>query len=260
MEAVILSAGQGKRLLPHTRSLPKCLLPVGPGGRTVLDLQIETLVAAGVDGPITVMVGFGARHVERHVADALKVDCDVRLVFNPLHRHSDNLVTAWFASQQVEGSFVLLNGDTIFEPAVLHRVLEVRDAGVVAAIDRKDAYDSDDMCVWIEDTRLVGIGKERRVQEPDGEAIGLYTAQDHGVEALREAFARAVAGPDGLRSWYPPVLETLARDERIATADVSGLWWTEIDVLEDLEKARVEVGSRFPNGLANAGQPVAAHR
>jgi choline kinase len=259
LEAVILSAGQGKRLLPHTRTLPKCLLPVGPGGRTVLDLQIEALVAAGIDGPITVMVGFAADRVHRHVTESLRVDCDVRLVFNPLHRHSDNLVTAWFACQQVAGSFVLLNGDTIFEPAVLHRVLGVRDASVVAAIHRKDAYDSDDMGVWLdEDTRLVGIGKEQRATEPDAEAIGVYTARDRGVEVLRDGFARAVAGPDGMRSWYPPVLETIAREEPIATADVSGLWWTEIDVYEDLEKARVEVGSRFPNGLEDPARPLAA--
>jgi len=249
LEAVILSAGQGKRLLPHTRTLPKCLLPIGPHGRTVLDIQIETLVAAGVDGPITVMVGFGAELVRRHVVESLRVDCDVRLVFNPLHRHSDNLVTAWFACQQVEGSFVLLNGDTIFEPAVLQRVLAVRDTAIVAAIHRKDAYDSDDMGVWIEDTRLVGIGKEARATEPDAEAIGLYTARGHGVDALRDGFARAVAGPEGMHSWYPPTLETIAREEPIGTADISGLWWTEIDVFEDLEKARVEFGSRYPSGL-----------
>ncbi|NNL65312.1 MAG: NTP transferase domain-containing protein [Myxococcales bacterium] len=258
MEAVILSAGQGKRLLPHTRTLPKCLLPIGPDGRTVLDLQIETLVAADVRGPITVMVGFGAEHVERHVREALRVACDVRLVFNPLHGHSDNLVTAWFATQQVDGDFVLLNGDTIFEPAVLHRALGVRDASVVAAVNRKDAYDGDDMCIWTEDTRIVGVGKERREREPDGEAIGLYTARGRGVDVLREAFARAVAGPDGLRSWYPPVLGRLTGDDRVAVADISGLWWTEIDVPEDLDKARVEVGSRFANvpGEARRAEPA----
>jgi len=258
LEAVILSAGQGKRLLPHTRTLPKCLMPVGPDGRTVLDLQIEALLAGGLDGPITVMVGFGAEQVERHVASSVEADCEVRLVFNPLHRHSDNLVTAWFATQRAENDFVLLNGDTIFEPAVLRRTLEVRDAAVVAAVNRKDAYDSDDMCVWVEDTRLVGIGKEQRAQEPDGEAIGLYTILGHGVMALRDAFARAIATPEGLRSWYPPVLETFARDERVGIADISGLWWTEIDVPEDLEKARIEVGSRYPNAVASAAPAGAA--
>jgi choline kinase len=258
LEAVVLSAGQGRRLLPHTRNLPKCLLPVGPNGRTVLDLQLETLVAAGIDGPITVMVGFGAEQVERHVANQRTVDCDVRLVFNPLHRHSDNLVTAWFATQCVHDDFVLLNGDTIFEPAVLGRVLDVRDTALVAAASRKDAYDSDDMCIWVEDTHLVGIGKERREREPDGEAIGLYTARGRGVTALRDAFARAVAAPDGLHSWYPPVLETLAREEPIGIADISGLWWTEIDVPEDLEKARVDVGSRFPHGPAGASHSARA--
>ena len=47
MRAVILSAGQGSRLLPLTEGRPKCLLPLGP--RTLLEWQIWALAQNGVD-------------------------------------------------------------------------------------------------------------------------------------------------------------------------------------------------------------------
>jgi choline kinase len=251
VEAVILSAGQGRRLLPLTRSLPKCLLPVAPDGETVLDLQLDALSRCGIER-VTVMVGFGAERVEEHVSRRGAARPEVELVLNPLHPHSDNLVSAWLATFRVSGDFVLLNGDTLFEAEVLRRALAAEDATVVAAIDRKDVYDLDDMRVWLEDGALAGIGKGRRDRAPDGEAIGLYVFRGRGVSAARTGFASRIEGPEGLRSWYPPALEELGRRERITPVSIEGLWWTEIDVPEDLEKARVEVGSHVPRAGARA--------
>ena len=47
MKAIILSAGQGSRLLPLTEGRPKCLLPIGP--RTLIEWQIWALIQGGVD-------------------------------------------------------------------------------------------------------------------------------------------------------------------------------------------------------------------
>ena len=249
MEAVVLSAGQGRRLLPLTKSLPKCLLPLGPDDQTVLDFQLDALATCGVTR-VTVMVGFGADQVERHVREKSVPGMDVRLFLNPLHPHSDNLVTAWLATSLVSGDFVLLNGDTLFEPEVLRRALDARDADISVVVNHKDTYDSDDMCVWVEDTKLVGIGKERREEAPSGEAIGMYAFRGEGVTTVRQEFERAVAAHDGLRSWYPPVFEQIARRRPVGLVSIDDLWWAEIDVAEDLEKARIAVGSHFAPGGA----------
>jgi len=47
MKAIILSAGQGSRLLPLTEGKPKCLLPIGP--RTLIEWQVWALTQGGVD-------------------------------------------------------------------------------------------------------------------------------------------------------------------------------------------------------------------
>jgi len=59
--AIVLSAGQGRRLAPLTDSRPKCLVQVA--GRPLLDWQLHALAAAGVRD-VTVVTGFNAAAVE----------------------------------------------------------------------------------------------------------------------------------------------------------------------------------------------------
>ena len=60
-KAIILSAGQGRRLLSLTENTPKCLLPVL--GKPIIEWQIDALLSAGVN-EITVLTGFQSTLVE----------------------------------------------------------------------------------------------------------------------------------------------------------------------------------------------------
>ena len=60
MRAIILAAGEGTRLRPHTLDRPKCLVPLA--GRPLLAWQADALRRAGVDD-ITVVTGYRADQV-----------------------------------------------------------------------------------------------------------------------------------------------------------------------------------------------------
>ena len=64
MKAIILSAGQGSRLLPLTQNQPKCLLPIN--GRSILEWQLNALAANDVND-VTVVTGFHAEEVDKLV-------------------------------------------------------------------------------------------------------------------------------------------------------------------------------------------------
>ena len=57
MKAIVLSAGQGRRLLPLTTDRPKCLLAID-GETTLLQRQLELLARCGVSRAL-VVTGFG---------------------------------------------------------------------------------------------------------------------------------------------------------------------------------------------------------
>ena len=52
MKAIILAAGEGKRLMPYTSGIPKCMVNVG--GRPLIEYQIDILKKSGINDIIIV--------------------------------------------------------------------------------------------------------------------------------------------------------------------------------------------------------------
>ena len=69
--AILLSAGQGSRLLPLTAERPKCLIEFS--GRSLIGWQIEMLARGGVKR-IDVVTGFMTDLVDAHLAAHTEVD------------------------------------------------------------------------------------------------------------------------------------------------------------------------------------------
>lgn len=255
MKAIILSAGQGRRLFPLTRTTPKCLAPV-QGELPLLGYQLQALASCGVR-EVEVMVGFGAEKVERFLASRPVPGLTTRHHFNPFYATSDNLVTCWLARWLMDDDFLLLNGDTLFVPAVLQRLLEAPPAPLTLAINRKDAYDDDDMKVSLhgDGRRLAAVGKTLPADETHGESIGLMRFLGIGVEMFRRALDAAVRREDGQRRWYLSVVNDMARQARIETADISGLWWGEVDSPEDLAEVRAQLEERERKRQARLWEP-----
>ena len=243
MKAIILSADQGKRLLPLTETTPKCLLSVD-ADRPALEIQLHALAECGIQ-QATIMVGFGAEKVESFLATCPVRGIDITIRYNPFFAVSNNLATCWTAIPEMHADFLLLNGDTLFEPAVLQRLLRAPSAPIVLAIDRKAVYDADDMKVSMRDERnLTAVGKTLPPAQVHGESIGLMRFRASGAEAFRTALETAMHEPASLQRWYLSVIDTLADSSLVEVASIEGLWWAEIDTPEDLAQVRAHFAPR----------------
>jgi len=120
MKAIILSAGQGSRLMPLTENVPKCCLMLD--GKPLLRHQVESLAANGLD-EIVVVTGFNHQLVEEVVSDISIPGVSVRTLYNPFYAVSDNLGTTWIARKEMRTPFLLVNGDTLFEESTLAQLL-----------------------------------------------------------------------------------------------------------------------------------------
>jgi choline kinase len=244
MKAVVLSAGQGKRLLPLTEENPKCLLAVR-GDEPILGWQLAALARAGIDRAV-VVIGFGAERVEAWLAANPVPGIACETLFNPFYKTTDNLISCWLARGVMSEDFVLLNGDTIFEDAVLARVLDSPPAPITLAIDRKLDYDDDDMKVSIDPRgRLLAVDKWIARPMIGGESIGLISFRGSGPKQFSSALDDAVRQPEAMRQWYLSVLHQIAQTSAVETVSVRGLWWREIDSPADLDGARSEFTARF---------------
>ncbi len=233
MKAIILSAGQGKRLLPLTKDQPKCTIPIH--GRSILEWQIHELIKFGIS-PIHVVVGFGATIVEQVLAKQSNGHA-IHTLYNPFYALADNLISCWTARNEMTEDFILLNGDTLFETAVIERLLQAPPAPITLVTDEKPQYDADDMKVIVQGTQLIRIGKTLETVKVNGESIGMIRFQHEGPELFSSTIEHRIRQPESLKQWYLSLIDELAAQGHVSTVSIKGLIWAEIDNPEDLLQA-----------------------
>ncbi len=235
VKAIILSAGQGRRLLPLTENLPKCLLPVAD--KPVLAWQIDALTAAGIK-EIIIVAGFQISQIEALLHANYTKQSNIKVVFNPFYEVADNLASCWLARNAMDSDFLLLNGDTVIEPALVTQVLNSPSAPITLSVDFKKSYDADDMKVQLDaDGWVKQVSKIVPPNEIDAESIGLVYFRDQGPLLFRQAIESALRHPAELKSWYLSIIDKLAGQHQVNSCSVKGFRWCEIDFIEDLARA-----------------------
>lgn len=240
IRAIILSAGQGRRLLPLTENTPKCLLSVAD--KPVLAWQIDALLAVGVND-ITVITGFQVAQVEALLRQQYASYPKIKILFNPFYEVADNLASCWIARGEMDSDFLILNGDTVIEAALLDKVLNSPTAPITLSVDFKDNYDADDMKVQLNaDGWVQQVSKIVPPHQVNAESIGLIYFRGEGVQAFRQAVEEALRHPAELKSWYLSIVDKLAKQHQVNSCSINGLRWCEIDFIEDLSRAGIIFG------------------
>lgn len=256
MNVVILSAGQGGRLLPLTANRPKCLIAFA--GRSLLEWQVRALAAAGLER-ITVVTGFGADQVReetRRLSETLGVA--VTTLHNPFYGLADNLASCWMARGELGGPTLILNGDTLIEPAIVERLLAAPAATITVTIDRKATYDADDMKVRAEGDRLRAIGKTLDAETVNGESIGFLRFDASGARLFVEAIEAAMLTPEGLQRWYLSAIDQIAaHTDEVTVASIEGLEWGEVDFPNDVVAGEALTQGWLKREAKRSGRPRA---
>jgi len=235
MKAIILSAGQGSRLGHLVDNRPKCLIDFN--GRTLLDRQLDTLEANGVQEAV-VVTGFHDELIEQAIG-ARSGGPKVRTVYNPFYKVADNTGSLFMAREELSGDCLVWNGDTLVSRELMRRVLANDRSGICVTIDRKDGYDDDDMKVVENGGRLKAIGKRLDLGTVNAESIGLLAFRSGGAERFREAIEGAMRTSEGTTIWYLRVINHMAQGSDVWTLDIKGEEWGEVDFPPDVEAARV---------------------
>jgi choline kinase len=225
-------------LLPLTAETPKCLLPVA--GRTILAWQLRALALARVRR-VHVVVGFGATQVAASLAAECPAGLRASTLLNPVYDRTDNLFSCLAACGEMSGDFLLINGDTLFEPSIVARLLSSPPGPLAIAVSRKSLYDADDMKVTCRGWRVVRIGKDIPAPATHGEAIGLSLFRGRGPARFRDALERIACQPDAARRWYLSAVSVLAEEGLARAVRVDPLGWSEIDYAHDLAAAPLAI-------------------
>ncbi len=234
MKAIILCAGQGRRLLPYTESTPKCLLSLN--NKTIIEWQIDALFEVGITHVVAV-IGYAAQNIETLLNERYggRVEC----VFNPFYELADNLASCWMARTHFSEEFILLNGDTLFEPSIIIQLLKSDEFPITLTTDKKNKYDDDDMKVITNNSQLLSVGKKLPHDQVNGESIGVMKFNSDGAVLFKNTIEQLMLTQESLQKWYLSTIDLLAKNNKVGICSIDGLEWAEVDFVQDLEIAKV---------------------
>ncbi|MCL7393552.1 MAG: NTP transferase domain-containing protein [Thaumarchaeota archaeon] len=228
VSAIILAAGVGSRLRPFSEASPKCLMELEPG-TSILDFILERVRRAGLKRIIVV-----TRSEFSHSFRA-RLPNDVELVELDLDSF-ENLYSLWMAAGRVDGNFLVLMSDHIFEYELLRRVLN-------KAVKAQEAFvlclDKEPSVIEAEEgLKLMLLGG--RIVEADkslkplyGIDTGIIYCNPHAKKYIEEAIRLR-----GSKATIKDALNLAAAEDQVGFIDVTGLLWKDVDTPRDLEKAR----------------------
>lgn len=244
MKAIILSAGQGTRLLPMTKESPKCLLPLAGDTTNILRWQLDQLEEAGVTETI-VVTGFFSDKVRAELARRTG-PMKTRTIHNPFYKVADNIGSVWVARDEMTEDFLLMNGDTLFTVDVVRKLMKEGKDAINVTVAYKESYDDDDMKVTLSEgkgSNLVAVSKIIDMSEVDAESIGMMMFKGRGAQMFREAVENVMMNPEAVKRYYLTVIDMLAKMVTVGTVEAPQSDWCEVDFPLDLERANSVVSN-----------------
>lgn len=130
MKAVIMAAGNGKRLRPLTETRPKVMLPVA--GRPILHHLLLEAKKAGITEAVIIV-----RYMKEKIIDYFSSN-DVGIKLKFIEQGEDNGTGAALlcAKEEIDDTFVALAGDIVTESSVIKNVIAAHKGGITLGVKK----------------------------------------------------------------------------------------------------------------------------
>ena len=214
MRLVVLAAGAGTRMRPLTDDRPKAAVPFL--GRPLLDWTLTAARECGISD-ITVVGGHRSERLEGF---------GVHLLRNPDFASTGMVATLMAADQYFGDELVVSYGDIAYRPEVLRALLaSTAEIGAVVDLDWQaywerrfaDPLGNAESLRMTPDGTIRSIGQTvNRLEDAQGQSIGLMIFRGRGVKALRRAWTRATTDA----AYRRPILGHRLSLAKLALADV----------------------------------------
>jgi len=223
MKAVILAAGEGRRLEPLTDVRPKPMLPVA--NRPLLEHVIESVVAAGIE-EVVLVVGYKRERIQSYFEDGDDWGIDIEYAVQEKQLGTGHAVLQ--AEDRVGDTFLVLNGDRVIDPTIVEEMIGApADDETLMAVTRTDDPSGFGV-VESDGERVSGIAEKPPRHAITSEVInaGVYRLQPEVFDAIRET---ETAGELALTA----TLDRLAADGTVRAIRYRGTW-LDVSYLWDL--------------------------
>ncbi|MBS3080626.1 phosphocholine cytidylyltransferase family protein [Candidatus Pacearchaeota archaeon] len=237
MKIIILASGKGSRLGFLTNNTPKPLIDLG-NGKTVLETQLENIQESGVINEVVVVAGHYADQIEAKIRKYQQEGMKIKILHNPFYDFSNNLITLWLAKHEMDGDFMITNGDNIFDNDVFFDLADKNKYGIFLTIVKKGKYYNDDMKIITGNHGLEKVSKSIANEESHGESVGLaLVSGDKSVRIFRNTLEELGKDKEYLNKFWLEVINKIAdRGGVVVPFEIDLRKWMEIDLHVDLKE------------------------
>jgi UDP-N-acetylglucosamine diphosphorylase/glucosamine-1-phosphate N-acetyltransferase len=158
-KAVILAAGEGKRLRPFTETMPKVMLPVA--NKPILEYVLDAVKKSGIE-EVLLVVGYKKEVIMEYFKDYR----DIKITYITQDKQLGTAHALLQAKRQLKEPFVVLAGDNIIDPGSIRRL--IKDTSQYAILIKEHPYPSIYGVVFVENKSI------KRIVEKPKEDIGKY--------------------------------------------------------------------------------------
>ena len=239
MKCLIIAAGQGTRLRSIARSKPLARI----AGRPLIEHVVRSAHSGGASG-FVVVTGYEAGPIEAFLHSlSEQIEVPIETVRNE-EWERPNGVSVLAAAERLEGEFILLMSDHLFDGSIVRNLIDApRRGALTLAADRNvtnPQLDLDDATKLALDRegRILRIGKTL----PDYDAVdtGIFLAGPALFDALRASLANGASGS------LSEGVQALAAAGEAWTFDIGGRWWLDVDDEVAFRKARRRFSDQDP--------------
>ncbi len=193
MLAVVLAAGEGRRLRPLTNNMSKVMIPVG--GKPILEYVVDSLRENNIT-EIIMVVGYREDVVRQYFGDGKDFGVKIRYV-----RQKNQLGIAHAilqAEKYVKEDFLLVYGDNMIERECIKALISTEPNTILATYsDKANRYG----VVEMEGPKLVKIR-----EKPNSQENIIFTGMAH---LAPEVFERIRDLSEGGKYHFPTVLNSM---------------------------------------------------
>ncbi len=252
MRAVILAAGEGKRLRPYFDG-PKPLTPLL--GLSLIERNILSLRECGINN-IIITTGYKAPEIKNYLGDGTRYGVSITYVYKPDWKLGNGVSAFSFQQHFRNGEkFILMMSDHIFGLEVLKSFIasakNIDKEEILLAADKRlqEIFDVTECTkIQIEQNRAILLGK--KIESFNAVDCGLFM----GTGALLQALSQAISQS---RYTLTDAVNILAARRQVKIHLVNGFWadvddicsyqYAEKMLLDSLVPAKDGAVSRFLN-------------
>ena len=225
MKVLLLAAGRGTRISRYLSGNPKCTVDIG--NEKLIQYTIRMLNQKGITD-IAMVLGYRADIIK----EALK-DYDVKYYYNPFFDVTNSIASSWFAKDFLDDDIIIMNADVFLEEKLFDYILLQKESPVMFAdSSRKEEADYK---FKFENGVLLKYGKELEGDDISGEYVGIGKFSKDFLKEFIPQLDKMI-NEQQHSVWWENVVYEISEQKDIYVNDVKGMFWAEVDYIEDYER------------------------